>query len=75
MLKVCYVCNYFCGIQAKERLSSQTEEWTNMINRQVEEEIRMFEEHAAQVSSSSEDLFYLGTFVCLFQTTYGYSRI
>lgn len=44
------MCNYFCDVQAKERLSSQTEEWTDMINRQVEEEIRMFEEHAAQVS-------------------------
>ena len=30
-----------------------------MINRQVEEEIRMFEEHAAQVSCWSEDLFIL----------------
>ena len=50
MLKFVHVGNYFCDIQAKERLSSQTEEWTNMINRQVEEEIRMFEEHAAQVS-------------------------
>ena len=37
-------------MQAKERLSGQTEEWSNMINRQVEEEIRMFEEHASQVS-------------------------
>lgn len=56
MLKFVHVCNYFCDIQAKERLSSQTEEWTNMINRQVEEEIRMFEEHAAQVSCWSEEI-------------------
>ena len=40
-----------CYLQAKEKLSSQTEEWTNMINRQVEEEIRLFEEQGEQVST------------------------
>ena len=35
--------------QAKEKLTTQTEEWINMINRQVEEEIAFYEQQADMV--------------------------
>ena len=38
-------------MQAKEKLTSQTEEWINMINRQVEEEIGFYEQQAELVSN------------------------
>lgn len=43
-------CEY-CYLQAKEKLTSQTEEWINMVNRQVEEEIGFYEQQAELVSS------------------------
>ena len=43
-------CEY-CYLQAKEKLTSQTEEWINMINRQVEEEIGFYEQQAELVSN------------------------
>ena len=41
-------CDY-CYLQAKEKLTSQTEEWINMVNRQVEEEIGFYEQQAELV--------------------------
>lgn len=43
-------CEY-CYLQAKEKLTSQTEEWINMVNRQVEEEIGFYEQQAELVSN------------------------
>lgn len=45
-----HYCEY-CYLQAKEKLTSQTEEWINMINRQVEEEIGFYEQQAELVSN------------------------
>ena len=41
----------YCFLQAKETLTSQTEEWINMVNKQVEEEIGFYEQQAELVSS------------------------
>ena len=38
-----------CYLQAKDKLTSQTEEWINMINKQVEEEIGFYEQQAESV--------------------------
>ena len=37
------------NFQAKQKLTAQTEEWINMINRQVEEEIALYEPQADMV--------------------------
>lgn len=41
-----FIINNF---QAKQKLTAQTEEWINMINRQVEEEIALYEPQADMV--------------------------